>query len=106
MDQFMGLVDWVLQMVLYVGIPVSVTFTLIYKFFETLKIDSGSIHGGGGGGGNGRSSGGGGGGGSVGEFFKDVIKIFVVAVIGWVAIFLIRQVVPAAGESVVGGLGF
>ena len=104
MDQFMGLVDWVLQMVLYVGIPVSVTFTLIYKFFETLKIDSGSIHGGGGGGKG--KPGGGGGDGSVGEFFKDVIKIFVVAVIGWVAIFLIRQVVPAAGESVVGGLGF
>ena len=67
-----------------------------------MKIDSGSIHGGGGGG-KGKP---GGGDGSVGEFFKDVIKIFVVAVIGWVAIFLIRQVVPAAGESVVGGLGF
>jgi len=105
MDQFLGLADWVLQMVLYVGIPLSVTGTLIYKFFETLKIDSGSINGGGSGGGNARSSGGSGGG-SVGEFFKDVIKIFVIAVIGWVAIFLIRQVIPAAGESVVGGLGF
>ena len=90
MDQFMGLVDWILQMVLYVGIPVSVTFTLIYKFFETLNADSGQLK-------NDKG---------VGGFFKDVIKIFIVAVIGWVAIFLIRQVVPAAGESVVGGLGF
>jgi len=95
MDQFMGIADWVLQMVLYVGIPLSVTGTLIYKFFGTLKIDSGKIN-----------KPGDSGGGSVGEFFKDVIKIFVIAVIGWVAIFLIRQVIPAAGESVVGGLGF
>lgn len=95
MDQFMGLVDWILQMVLYVGIPVSVTFTLIYKFFETLNADSGKI-----------KNSAGKDGGTVNEFFKDVIKIFLIAVIGWVAIFLIRQVVPAAGESVVGGLGF
>lgn len=100
MDQFMGLVDWILEMVLYVGIPVSVTFTLIYKFFETVKPDSGSIQGGGGG------AKGGGGGGTVNEFFKDVIKIFIIALIAWVSIFLIRQILPAAGESVVGGLGF
>ena len=90
MDQFLGLADWVLQMVLYVGIPLSVTGTLIYKFFETLKVDDGKIN---------NEKG-------VGGFFKDVIKIFIVAVIGWVAIFLIRQVIPAAGESIVGGLGF
>ena len=95
MDQFMGLIDWILEMVLYYGIPVSVTFTLIYKFFETLNADSGNI-----GGKNAKSNG------SVNEFFKDVIKIFLVALIAWVAIFLIRQVLPAAGESVVGGLGF
>lgn len=90
MDQFLGLADWVLQLVLYVGIPLSVTGTVIYKFFETLKVDDGNI--------NNKDG--------VGGFFKDVIKIFIVAVIGWVAIFLIRQVIPAAGESVVGGLGF
>lgn len=95
MDQFMGLVDWILEMVLYVGIPVSVTFTLIYKFFETLNADSGKI---GGNSNNGDST--------VGEYFKNVIKIFIIALIAWVSIFLIRQILPAAGESVVGGLGF
>ena len=102
MDSFLGLIDWILTMILWVGIPVSLTFTLIHQYFENVKPDSGSL-GGGGGGGKGR---GGDGDVTVGSYFKDIVKFVVIAVIAWVAIYVVRDVIPAAGSSVVGGLGF
>ena len=102
MDSFLGLIDWILTMILWVGIPVSLTFTLVHQYFENVKPDSGSL-GGGGGGGKGR---GGDGDVTVGSYFKDIVKFVVIAVIAWVAIYVVRDVIPAAGSSVVGGLGF
>ena len=101
MDSFLGLIDWILTMILWVGIPVSLTFTLVHQYFENVKPDSGSL--GGGGGGKGR---GGDGDVTVGSYFKDIVKFVVIAVIAWVAIYVVRDVIPAAGSSVVGGLGF
>lgn len=110
MDSFLGLIDWILTMILWVGIPVSLTFTLVHQYFENVKPDSGTLGGGGGGGGakNGRGPGSGGdaGGVTVGSYFKDIIKFVVIAIIAWVAIYLVRDIIPAAGSSVVDGLGF
>ena len=75
---------------------------MIHQYFENVKPDSGSL-GGGGGGGKGR---GGDGDVTVGSYFKDIVKFVVIAVIAWVAIYVVRDVIPAAGSSVVGGLGF
>ena len=111
MDSFLGLIDWVLTMILWVGIPVSLTFTLVHQYFENVKPDSGHLGGGGGGGAGGGRKGPGGGGDSgggttVGSYFKDIIKFIMIAIIAWVAIYLVRDIIPAAGSSVVGGLGF
>lgn len=88
MDSFLGLIDWILTMILWVGIPVSLTFTLVHQYFETVKPDSGQV------------------GKKVNEYGKDVIKFIIIAIIAWVAIYIVRDVIPAAGSSVVGGLGF
>ena len=108
MDSFLGLIDWILTMILWVGIPVSLTFTLVHQYFENVKPDSGKLGGGGGGGGGGGRGGGGGGGGdvTVNSYFKDIIKFVIIAIIAWVAIYIVRDIIPAAGSSVVDGLGF
>ena len=94
MDSFLGLIDWILTMILWVGIPVSLTFTLVHQYFETLKPDDGKVQAAGNGGEN------------VSHYFKTVIKFIIIAIIAWVAIYVVRDVIPAAGSSVVGGLGF
>ena len=94
MDSFLGLIDWILTMILWVGIPVSLTFTLVFQYFETVKIDDGKVQAAGNGGDK------------VSDYFKTVIKFIVIAIIAWVAIYLVRDIIPAAGSSVVGGLGF
>ena len=88
MDSFLGLIDWILTMILWVGIPVSLTFTLVHQYFETVKPDSGKVET------------------KVNSYGKDVIKFIMIAIIAWVAIYIVRDIIPAAGSSVVGGLGF
>ena len=88
MDSFLGLIDWILTMILWVGIPVSLTFTLVHQYFETVKPDSGTVET------------------KVNSYGKDVIKFIMIAIIAWVAIYIVRDIIPAAGSSVVGGLGF
>ena len=91
MDSFLGLIDWILTMILWVGIPVSLTFTLVHQYFETLHVDKGTMQG--------EAK-------TVGDYFKNIIKFVVIAIIAWVAIYVVRDIIPAAGSSVVGGLGF
>ena len=88
MDSFLALVDWILTIVLWLGIPLSLTSTIAHHYFTKVKPDDGnpSI--------------------TVSEFFKDIIKFVIVAVISWVAIYLVRDLIPAAGSTVVEGLGF
>ena len=100
MDSFLALVDWILTIVLWLGIPLSLTSTIVHHYFTNVKPDSGTLGSGGGGGK------GGGGDVTVSSFFKDIIKFIIVAVISWVAIYLVRDLIPAAGSTVVDGLGF
>ena len=80
----------------------------MHHYFTNVKPDSGTLGaGGGGGGGKGRGAPGGDAGGvTVSSFFKDIIKFVIIAIISWVAIYIVRDIVPAAGSTVVGGLGF
>lgn len=88
MDSFLGFVDWLLTIILWFGIPLSLTSTIVHHYFTNVKPDEGKA------------------GKDVGEFFKDIVKFVIIAVISWVAIYIVRDVVPAAGSTVVGGLGF
>ena len=88
MDSFLGFVDWLLTIILWFGIPLSLTSTIVHHYFTNVKPDKGATDK------------------TVGDFFKDIIKFVIIAVISWVAIYIVRDVVPAAGSTVVGGLGF
>lgn len=88
MDSFLGFVDWILTLVLWVGIPLSATSTIGHVYFTKVKPDDGepSI--------------------TVSAFFKLIIRIFIIAIIAWAAVYLIRDLIPAAGSTIVDGLGF
>ena len=91
MDSFLGFVDWLLTVILWFGIPLSLTSTIVHHYFTNVKPDSGALS-------NEKMT--------ATEFLKDIIKFVIIAVISWVAIYIVRDVVPAAGSTVVGGLGF
>ena len=91
MDSFLALVDWILTIVLWFGIPLSLTSTIAHHYFTNVKPDEGKFS-------NDKMT--------VSAFFKDIIKFVIVAVISWVAIYLVRDLIPAAGSTVVEGLGF
>ena len=88
MDSFLGLVDWILTLVLWVGIPLSATSTIGHVYFTKVKPDDGDPKI------------------TVSEFFKTIIRVFIIAIIAWVAVYLIRDIIPTAGSTVVDGLGF
>ena len=88
MDSFLGFVDWLLTVILWFGIPLSLTSTIVHHYFTNVKPDKGEADK------------------TVGDFFKDIIKFVIIAIISWVAIYVVRDIIPAAGSTVVGGLGF
>ena len=90
-DSIVGIVDWILKMFLYYIIPFSITFTIIALLFETLKPDTGKVK-------DGNYT--------FVKFFKDVLRIFSIGLIAWVAIFVVRTLLPAAGTTIVEGVGF
>ena len=87
-DSLIGLVDFVMKWMLYVVIPVGTTLTLIAQYFQTVKVDDGKNVGG------------------FSDYIKKVFTIFGIAIVAWVAIYIARTLLPAAGSSVVGELGF
>ena len=86
-DSLIGLVDFVMKWMLYVIIPVGTTLTLISQYFQTVKVDDGDP-------------------GKFSDYIKKVFVIFGIAIVAWVAIYIARTLLPAAGSSVVGELGF
>jgi uncharacterized membrane-anchored protein len=86
-DSLIGLVDFVMKWMLYVIIPVGTTLTLISQYFQTVKVDNGDP-------------------GKFSDYIKKVFAIFGIAIVAWVAIYIARTLLPAAGSSVVGELGF
>ena len=86
-DSLIGLVDFVMKWMLYVIIPVGTTLTLISQYFQTVKVDEGDP-------------------GTFSDYIKKVFTIFGIAIVAWVAIYIARTLLPAAGSSVVGELGF
>ena len=87
-DSLIGLVDFVMKWMLYVIIPVGTTLTLIAQYFQTVKVDDGEKVG------------------KFSDYIKKVFTIFGIAIVAWVAIYIARTLLPAAGSSVVGELGF
>ena len=91
-DSLIGLVDFVMKWMLYVIIPVGTTLTLIAQYFQTVKVDDASDF-------DGKKQ-------TFGKYIKQVFTIFGIAIVAWVAIYIARTLLPAAGSSVVGELGF
>ena len=86
-DSLIGIVDFVMKWMLYAIIPVGTTLTLISQYFQTVQVDNGDP-------------------GKFSDYIKKVFTIFGIAIVAWVAIYIARTLLPAAGSSVVGELGF
>lgn len=91
-DSLIGLVDFVLKWMLYAIIPIGTTLTLIAQYFQTVKVDDISEL-------DSKKK-------PFGTYIKQVFTIFGIAIVAWVAIYIARTLLPAAGSSVVGELGF
>ena len=83
-DSLIGLVDFVMKWMLYVIIPVGTTLTLIAQYFQTVKVDDVSEL-------DGKKK-------PFSTYIKKVFTIFGIAIVAWVAIYIARTLLPAAGS--------